>query len=283
MGKYRKNLSGDLTFYSFIPTPVSNIHIIHTQHLDRLTTEVESSIKRLNEKVTTLPEKQIQTLMRQEIEYSCRLASGEPSMSFGFISDAENRQIEDTENLLKATLYAFEAMTELPLSSRLLKNAHYLMCQSEKYTKKYPGEFRISPVWIGWKNENMGKALFIPPVQEDMIEAFTDLERYIHYDETENVFIRAALIHYQFEMIHPFIDANGRVGRLLNALFLKDKGMLDKPILQHSYFLYKRAAIYYQEIQRVNETGCYEDWLNFYLESLKWAAEYTLNNLNTLS
>ena len=196
MRSYRKHLSGEAAFKSFVPTPLSEIQVIHTEELDKLIMETESAMQQFNDDASQLSEEQIKQLMWQEAENSCKLASLK----------------EDTHNLLKATSYAIEAMDELPLSARLLKNAHYLMCNSERYEKKYPGEFRTSPVWIGWKENGLKDAMFVPPVYDDMIEAFSDLERYINYEDSENVFVRAALIHYQFEMIHPFIDGNGRDG-----------------------------------------------------------------------
>ena len=186
--------------------------------------------------------------------------------------DANNSLKEDTDNLLKATSYAIEAMDELPLSARLLKSAHYLMCNSERYEKKYPGEFRTSPVWIGRKGNGLKDVMFVPPVYDDMIEAFSDLKRYTNYEDSENVFVRAALIHYQFEMIHPFIDGNGRIGRLLNTLYLMEQNVLKYPILQLSSVLKKRILGYYAEIQHVNESGVYNNWLRFYLTVIKSAS-----------
>ena len=275
MRNYRKHLSGEAAFKSFVPTPLSEIQVIHTEELDRLTQEAESAIRQLNEYASQLSEEQIKQLMRQEAENSCKLALGEQPFSFGFMPDADSALEEDTDNLLKTTFYAVEAMYELPLSARLLKNAHYLMCNSERYEKKYPGEFRISPVWIGWKGNGLKDAMFVPPVYpvyDDMIEAFSDLERYINYKNSENIFVRAALIHYQFEMIHPFIDGNGRVGRLLNTLYLMEQHVLKYPVLQLSNVLKKRILGYYMGIQHVNESGVYNDWLRFYLRAIKSAS-----------
>ena len=181
MTTYRKHLSGEAAFKSFVPTPLSEIQVIHTEELDKLIMETESAMQQLSEE-------QIKQLMRQEAENSCKLALGEQPLSFGFMPNADNLLEEDTDNLLKATSYAIDAMEELPLSARLLKNAHYLMCNSERYGKKYPGEFRISPVWIGWKGNGLKDAMFVPPVYDDMIEAFSDLERYINYEDSENVY-----------------------------------------------------------------------------------------------
>lgn len=268
MGTYRKHLSGEAAFKSFVPTPLSEIQVIHTKDLDRLITEVENTIRRLNDETSQLSEEQVKRLMRQEAENSCKLALGEQPLSFGFMPDTDNSLKEDTDNLLKATSYAIEAMEELPLSARLLKNAHYLMCNSERYGKKYPGEFRTSPVWIGRKGSGLNDAMFVPPVYDDMIEAFSDLERYIHYEESENVFVRAALIHYQFEMIHPFIDGNGRIGRLLTTLFLIRQEVVAKPVLQLSDVLKQHSSQYYMELQRLNETGNHERWVMFFIQIL---------------
>lgn len=268
MGTYRKHLSGDMAFRSFVPTPLSEIRIVHTERLDKLIMEVEDAMRRLNAYAVQLSDEQVLQFMRQEAESSCKLASGGQSVSFALGADTNDESMEDAENLLKATLYALEAMDELPLSARLLKNIHYLMCDSERYAKKYPGEFRNSPVWIGRKGSGLNDALFVPPVYEDMANAFSDLERYVHYEESENVFVRAALIHYQFEMIHPFIDGNGRAGRLLNTLFLISHAVR-KPILQLSDVLNQHSFQYYMELQRLNETGNYEQWIDFFLRILK--------------
>lgn len=258
-----------MAFRSFVPTPLSEIRIVHTERLDKLIMEVEDAMRRLNAYAVQLSDEQVLQFMRQEAESSCKLASGGQSVSFALGADTDDESMEDAENLLKATLYALEAMDELPLSARLLKNIHYLMCDSERYAKKYPGEFRNSPVWIGRKGSGLNDALFVPPVYEDMANAFSDLERYIHYEELENVFVRAALIHYQFEMIHPFIDGNGRVGRLLNTLFLISQDAVRKPILQLSDVLNQHSFQYYMELQRLNETGNYEQWIDFFLRILK--------------
>lgn len=268
---YRKNLSGEMAFTSFLPIPLSDIQIVHTEKMDNLILEVEKAIYNWNTYSAELSDRQIQQLTKQEAEYSCKLALNESFSPFEFIMETTPELKEDTETLLQATFYALEAKEKLPLSARLLKNAHYLMCNNERYHKKYPGEFRKSPVWIGKKGCVLNNALFIPPVYEDMIEAFSELEHYINYKRTENVFIRAALIHYQFETIHPFIDANGRVGRLLNMLYLLENGIIQRPVLRWSETLWRHSNRYYAELQCVHETGTYEDWIIFYLTSIKEA------------
>lgn len=272
MSTYRKHLSGAAAFRSFVPTPLADITIVHTEALDQLIAEVEAAVQQLNDHAASCADEQIQQLMQDEAESSCRLALGEQPFSFSLTMQPDGTHEEDTVNLLKATHYALDARKDLPLSGRLLKNAHYLMCGSERYAKKYPGEFRNSPTWIGRKGSTLNNALFVPPVYEDMTEAFADLERYINYEEKENVFVRAALIHYQFEMVHPFIDGNGRVGRLLNTLYLMETGATSHPVLQLSRALGSRADIYYKELQRVHDTGDYRQWVVFFLTALRSAA-----------
>ena len=272
MVNYRKHLSGEAAFKSFVPTPLSDIQIVHTEELNRLIKETEDAVQKLNDSAAQLSDEQILRLMRREAKSSCILALGEQPLSFGFTTKTDDALEEDTDNFLKATHYALDAMHKLPLSARLLKNAHYLMCQSERYEKKYPGEFRTSPVWIGWKGNGLKDAIFVPPVYDDMIEAFSDLERYINYADSEHVLVRAALIHYQFEMIHPFIDGNGRIGRLLNTLYLMEQNVIKCPILQLSDALKRRILGYYMGIQHVNETSEYNDWLRFYLMAIKSAS-----------
>ncbi len=109
-----------------------------------------------------------------------------------------------------------------------------------------------------------------------MIEAFSELEHFINYNRTENVFIRAALIHYQFETIHPFIDANGRVGRLLNTLYLIENGIIKKPVLKWSEILWEQRNHYYSELQYTHETGIFENWIIFFLTTINEAIQRTL-------
>lgn len=271
--RYRRHLSGESQYYSFIPIPLSEIVITHTEAMDQLIAETTESIRNLNARTRQLTDEQLNAEMEKEARKSCELALGKPGLFSAFmLCTPDNDVSEDTRNLLKATHYLLEARHELPLPGRLLRNAHYLACQSEKYEKKYPGEFRKSPVWIGKKGCNLRNALFVPPTEDDMTKAMADLEKYIHYATDEHVLVRAALIHYQFEMIHPFIDANGRMGRLLNLLFLLEYNVLERPAFCLSESLSHSAIQYYTELQKVNETGCYESWIMFFLSMLKKSA-----------
>ena len=233
----------------------------------------------------SLTEDETDILIRDEARNSYELAMGKGLGSCGFDlfdKSEPDEESDDINDLTKAIVYAVDSADLLPLSSRLLKNIHYIVCASAAYDKKYRGEFRNSPVWIGSAKSTLKTARFVAPINEDMTEAIRELENYINYSENEDVLVRAALIHYQFEMIHPFIDANGRVGRILNTLYLLEQKVIKHPVIQLSEVLKKRSAAYYAQIQNVHETGIYEKWIRFFLQALTDAAILTTEKIKTL-
>lgn len=148
--------------------------------------------------------------------------------------------------------------------------------------EKSPGEFRTSQNWIGGQGSTLKNARYIPPSPEDMIEAMSDLEKYMNSDDDLDALIRAALIHYQFETIHPFLDGNGRVGRLLITLFLMEKKVLTTPALYISYFLKKNRVEYYDRMTEVRAKGNYEQWVKFFLQALLESAEDAVETIDEL-
>lgn len=283
MGTYRKKLQGTAQYTSFIPAPLSAVHV-EEELLAPFVSEAQEAIDQLNQAIGKLEEEEVQRILRKEAEASWMLAAGKYFFPFGipsFSSHWNEEEQEEIQHLTEASLYALDSLETLPLCGRLLKNAHYLMCQSALYEKKYPREFRTSPVWIGPEGCNLKNALFVPPTEEDMTEAFSELEKFIHEESNLHLLIRASLIHYQFEAIHPFIDANGRTGRLLNLLFLFDHKVIQKPALIFSYTLGKYSTRYYTELQKVHESGAYESWVIFFLQTLKEAAQQTIRFLST--
>ena len=214
----------------------------------------------------------IDALQKEEVENSVNLVYGEKkplALAFFETDDKEDQKRKlDEQNLLQATRFAVERMQELPISSRLLKDVHWVMMQGEHNEKKYPGEMRTSPIWLGTKDDTLATAPFIPPVYEDMEKSIADLENYIHYEEQTDALIMAALIHYQFEMIHPFIDGNGRIGRLLTLLFLMDRGVIQQPVLSLSKKLMSSSFKYFTGIASVEVYGAYEKWVKYFLQQL---------------
>ena len=147
---------------------------------------------------------------------------------------------------------------------------------------KSPGEFRSSQNWIGGAGSTLKNARYIPPNVMDMVECMSDLEKYMNSEDTLDTLIQAALIHYQFESIHPFLDGNGRVGRLLITLFLMEKKVLSSPALYISYFLKSNRIEYYDRMSEVRVKGNYEQWVKFFLRAVGESAQDAITTINEL-
>lgn len=187
--------------------------------------------------------------------------------------ESTNPAVRAVVNNAAANEFALQDLKHEPLSNRLLKATHAVLMQGEPKTL---GEFRTKQNWVGRRGSTPQNALYVPPAPDDMLRAMDDLERYIHgdvYDDGLDVLIRAALIHYQFETIHPFIDGNGRMGRLLISLFLHEQKVLSKPALYISCFLKEYRREYYSSLMEVRTAGHFEQWVQFFLLALSDAAE----------
>ncbi len=171
---------------------------------------------------------------------------------------------EEVQNYIHAMETAIKELNKLPFSSRLIRHTHKTLLQGVRGEKRQPGEFRRSQNWIGGATIN--DATFIPPVHTSIPELMGDLENFVHNKE---IFfpelLKIALIHYQFETIHPFLDGNGRVGRLMITLYLVNKGILRKPILYLSDFLETHRRHYYENLMRVREKNDISQWFKFFL------------------
>ncbi len=171
---------------------------------------------------------------------------------------------EEIQNYINALESAIPALERLPFSSRLIRLAHQVLMQGVRGENKQPGEFRNSQNWIGGATIN--DAIFIPPVHTSVHELMGDLEKFLHNEELFfPELLKIALVHYQFETIHPFLDGNGRVGRLLIPLYLVDKGILKKPILYLSDFLENHRKLYYDNLMNVREKNDITQWFKFFL------------------
>ena len=179
------------------------------------------------------------------------------------VSKEKRDDWEEVQNYISALNHAIESMESLPFSSRLIKNAHRTLLQGVRGKRKLPGEFRTSQNWIGGASIN--DAVFIPPVHMTVNEYMGDLEKFAHRNEFFPELLKIALIHYQFETIHPFLDGNGRVGRLMITLYLVEKGILKKPILYLSDFFEMNRSLYYDNLMRVREKGDLLQWFKFFL------------------
>jgi Fic family protein len=191
--------------------------------------------------------------------------------------------VEEVSNYVKAIAYGLNRLREdFPLSLRLLREIHGVLLSGSRGSGKLPGEFRRSQNWIG--GTRPGNAMFVPPPVEYLNQCLSDFEKFLH-DDGLPVLIKAGLAHVQFETIHPFLDGNGRLGRLLITLLLCHSGMLDEPILYLSLYLKKNRHLYYDLLQEVRLHGTWETWLEFFLEGVYKSAKqaiYTANLINNL-
>jgi Fic family protein len=171
---------------------------------------------------------------------------------------------EEVQNYIKAMEWAINELKGLPFSSRLIRGTHRVLLQGVRGAKKQPGQFRKSQNWIGGATIN--DAVFIPPVHTSVPDLMSDIEKFIY---NENIFVpellKIGLIHYQFETIHPFLDGNGRVGRLIIPLYLVSKGILQKPILYLSDFFERNRNLYYDNLMVVREKNNLSQWFKFFL------------------
>lgn len=171
--------------------------------------------------------------------------------------------VEEVSNYVKAINYGLDRLKDdFPLSLRLLKEIHGILLSGGRGASQTPGEFRRSQNWIG--GTRPGNAFFVPPPVDHLSDCLSDFERFLH-DESLPVLIKAGLAHIQFETIHPFLDGNGRLGRLLITLLLCANGMLDEPVLYLSLYLKQNRHTYYELLQEVREYGTWETWLEFFL------------------
>lgn len=177
-------------------------------------------------------------------------------------------EIAEIINYVKAANYAFNRLKELPLCMRLIKETHYILLSDVRGSEKLPGELRRSQNWIGYPGCTLSTASFVPPAPAEMENALSDLEKYIHEESLISKLVKIALIHYQFETIHPFLDGNGRIGRLLIVLFLKEQGLIEYPVLYLSYFFKKNRTIYYELLNNVHAKGEFEEWVSFFIKGI---------------
>ena len=184
------------------------------------------------------------------------------------IDDNINADVNDVVNYIRATKYAIKRLETLPLCNRLLLETHKLLLSGVRGKEKNPGEFRKSQNWIGGAGSTIKTAIYIPPDVMFMKESLSDLEKYMNADNELDDLIRIALIHYQFESIHPFLDGNGRIGRLLIILYLLEKKVIKTPSIYISLYLKENRIEYFDRMSKVRETGDYEQWIKFFLDGI---------------
>lgn len=288
-GEFVSNLSGDAAYRSFRPSPLPPTPpLVLDADMVRRLVEANRKLSELDATAALLPSTDLfvsmyvrkEALMTSQIEGTqCTLDDVlDPDM------DANaNLEVGDVVRYVDAAQYAVARLKTLPLCNRLLRETHERLLIGVRGRDKEPGSFRRSQNWIGPAGCGLGDARYIPPNVEDMEKALSDLERYIHETDAHDPLIEAALIHYQFETIHPFLDGNGRIGRLLILLYLMDRGLLHKPVIYVSYFLKKNQIEYYDRMSEVRRSGNYEQWVRFFLEAVLAAAADAVITIGQLS
>lgn len=197
------------------------------------------------------------------------------------ISEEKRDDWEEVQNYIEALNTAIKSLKEIPFSSRLIKQTHKILLQGVRGKHKIPGEFRTSQNWIG--GASISDAIFIPPNKSDIGNLMGDLEKFAHNEEI--IFpdlLKIALIHYQFETIHPFLDGNGRVGRLMITLYLVEKEILKRPILYLSDFFERNRSLYYDNLTRVREKNDIQQWFKFFLVGVIETAKSSIETFDKI-
>ena len=288
-GMYVDNLGGEASYLSFRPNPLPPIpEIKMDEEIVRLLIEANKQLVKLDmaSQFISNADLFISMYVRKEALISSQIEGTQCTLDDVLDPEVEmnaNLDVSDVINYVKATQYAIKRLDKLPLCCRLIREIHEVLMEGARGQDKCPGEFRHSQNWIGPANCSLKEARYIPPNVEDMQNAMSDLEKYINENVEYDPLIRVALIHYQFETIHPFLDGNGRIGRLLILLYLMGQGLLAKPVIYISYFLKKNQVEYYDRISEVRRSGNYEQWVRFFLEAVSKAAADSLETIQKLS
>ena len=286
-GEYISNLSGEAMYKSFRPAPLPPVIDMDNEMVSLLTgaTKALATLDTLSLYISNM-NLFISMYVRKEALLSSQIEGTQATLEDvldPLIEKNANQNVVDVVNYIKATEFALERMNTLPLCNRLIKETHEVLMSGVRGQEKNPGEFRTSQNWIGAAGSSLKNARYIPPNPEDMINAMSDLEKYINSDDSLDLLIQAALLHYQFETIHPFLDGNGRVGRLLITLFLMDKKVLNSPALYISYYLKKNRIEYYDRMSEVRNKDNYEQWIKFFLNAIKESADESVETIKKLS
>ena len=288
-GELVTNLSGDAAYQSFKPSPLPpDPELNINSNIVKKLVEANRDLVRLDTAAKLIPNVElfISMYVRKEALISSQIEGTQCTLDDILDPDIEgnsNLDVGDVINYVRACTYAIGRLDKLPLCNRLLREIHKELLAGVRGQEKNPGEFRRSQNWIGAEGCSLREARYIPPNVEDMNVALDDLERYMNEGDDYDPLIRIALIHYQFETIHPFLDGNGRVGRLMILIYLMEQGYISKPIIYISYFLKKNQIEYYDRISEVRRSGNYEQWIAFFLEAVSAAAKDSLTTVENLS
>lgn len=279
LGRFIETSAAGEKVRAFVPPPLPPEPAIDVLVLLEKLSLAERALGRLDGITMLLPRQELFLYMyvRKEAVLSSQIEGTQSTLSdlLRFEAEAQAGQpiddIREVSNYVDAMMYGLERLRDLPLSLRLIREMHGRLLQSGRGGTKSPGEFRRSQNWIG--GTRPGNALFVPPPVNELGPCLDAFERFMHEDASRlPALIKAGLLHVQFETLHPFLDGNGRIGRLLVTLYLCINGVLNKPLLYLSLFLKTHRAEYYRLPQEVRENGNWEAWLDFFLTGVAQTA-----------
>lgn len=287
-GYATKEPGNKFAFTYYQPRPIPREIAMPTSVINVLS-DADASLGHLQglSALITDPSLLIGPYLRREALASSRIEGTQASLSEVFQSeiDVESRTDETAEvsRYLKATQQAYELAKTLPLTQRLILQVHETLLSGVRGGEKRPGEFRTSPVWVGHAGATPDTAAFVPPLPQHLGELLTDWEQFVNVDGTSMpALVHAALMHYQFETIHPFLDGNGRIGRLLINLLLMERGRLPLPLLYLSNYFETHRDEYYERLQAVRERAEINEWLEFFFRAVKAQADDAVNRSRKL-
>lgn len=288
-GTYVTNLSGELAYKSFRPSLLPLVSLLEmTDDILKELIEANRQIAILDSLSSRIPNVNlfISMYVRKEALLSSQIEGTQCTLEDilnPFIDTNANQDVGDVINYISATEYALKRLKSLPLCNRLIKEIHGVLLQGVRGQENSPGEFRYSQNWIGGQGSTLKNARYVPPNPVDMNIAMENLEKYINSEETIDPLLQIALIHYQFETIHPFLDGNGRIGRLLITLFLIERKVISTPTLYISYYLKINRIEYYDRMSQVRNTGNYEQWVLFFLNAISQSAKDAISTIDELA
>jgi len=265
-----------LGFWAFVPNPLppdvkwTSALISDLSEADRALGELAGLGRSLDN-----PHLLVRPFVRREAVLSSRIEGTQASLQDVFAYEARQESLFETSsdvgevvNYVRALEYGLDRLAKLPLSLRLMREIHARLMKGTRGEHLTPGEFRRSQNWIGPAGSTLETAPYVPPPVDEMAAALNAFEKFLHQPSTLPPLIRLGLIHYQFESIHPFLDGNGRVGRLLLSLLLCAWGLLPQPLLYLSAYFEANRQAYYDHLLAVSQTGAWESWLTYFLAGI---------------
>lgn len=273
-GRYVRQPSG---YSAFVPRPLPPKPPLKLDsELTSLLSTADHRLGRLDGVAATLPNPDLFVAMfvHKEAVLSSQIEGTQASLDdvLEFEAGASAPEIPldvaEAVNYVAAMNYGLQLIEELPLSLRLIREIHGRLLKGVRGAEKEPGQFRRSQNWVGPMGTSLTEAMYVPPAVDDMKRAMGDLENFLHDRSPLPALIKCGLVHSQFETIHPFLDGNGRMGRLLITFLLCQQGILERPLLYLSYFFKRNRIEYYDRLQAVRDNGDWEGWVRFFLQGV---------------